>query len=55
VNSSGELIAQLPAFREHEQIVDTESTAVAEFREEFKPGTTFAALSLGLRDYFAEM
>src|SRR5467141_2147249 len=51
VNSSGGLIAQLPAFREHEQIVDTESTAVAEFREESTPEQLFAALSLGLRDY----
>src|SRR5712691_9532875 len=51
VNSSGALIAQLPAFREHEQIVDTESTAVAEFREESTPEQLFAALSLGLRDY----
>src|SRR5213075_2949604 len=51
VNSSGGLIAQLPAFREHEQIVDTESTAAAEFREESTPEQLFAALSLGLRDY----
>src|SRR5437667_3432388 len=51
VNSSGNLIAQLPAFREHEQIVDTESTAAAEFREESTPEQLFAALSLGLRDY----
>src|SRR6266513_1572551 len=45
------LIAQLPAFREHEQIVDTESTAAVEFREESTPEQLFAALSLGLRDY----
>src|SRR5207244_1537955 len=51
VNSSGGLIAQLPAFREHEQIVDTESTAAVEFREESTPEQLFAALSLGLRDY----
>src|SRR5213075_3408399 len=51
VNSSGGLIAQLPAFREHAQIVDTESTAAAEFREESTPEQLFAALSLGLRDY----
>jgi NAD+ synthetase len=51
VNSSGGLIAQLPAFREHEQIVDTESTAAVEFREEPTPEQLFAALSLGLRDY----
>src|SRR6266699_6114116 len=51
VNSSGGLIAQLPAFREHEQIVDTDSTAAVEFREEPTPEQLFAALSLGLRDY----
>src|SRR5438270_7929465 len=42
VNSSGGLIAQLPAFREHEQIVDTESTAAVEFREESTPEQLFA-------------
>src|SRR5262249_54413348 len=51
VNSSGGLIAQLPAFREHEQIVDTDSTAAIEFSEESTPQQLFAALSLGLRDY----
>src|SRR6266568_2096314 len=51
VNSSGGLIAQLPAFREHEQIVDTESTSAFEFREESTPEQLFPALSLGLRDY----
>src|SRR5213076_1869398 len=51
VNWSGGLIAQLPAFREDEQIVDTESTAAVEFREESTTEHLFAALSLGLRDY----
>src|SRR5207245_3840849 len=51
VNASGGLIAQLPAFREHEQIVDTDATAAVEFREEPAPEQLFAALSLGLRDY----
>src|SRR5438309_3177171 len=51
VNSSGGLIAQLSAFREHEQIVDTHSTVAVEFREEPTPEQLFAALSLGLRDY----
>src|SRR5438477_12756788 len=51
VNSSGGLIAQLPAFREHEEVVDTDSTAAVEFREESTPEQLFAALSLGLRDY----
>src|SRR5947209_889972 len=51
VNASGGLIAQLPAFREHEQVVDTNTTAAVEFREESTPEQLFAALSLGLRDY----
>src|SRR5256885_6263018 len=51
VNSSGGLIAQLPAFREHEQVVDTGATTAAEFREESTPEQLFGALSLGLRDY----
>src|SRR6266849_1346519 len=51
VNSSGGLIAHLPAFREHEQVVDTDSTAAIEFSQESTPQQLFAALSLGLRDY----
>src|SRR5881398_2157688 len=51
VNASGGLIAQLPAFREHEQIVDSDTTSAFEFREESTPEQLFAALSLGLRDY----
>src|SRR5205807_4015332 len=54
VNASGNLIAQLPAFREHEQIVDTDSTAAIEFREGSTSEQLFAALSLGLRDYLAK-
>jgi len=52
VNGSGNLIAQLAAFREDEKIVDTDSTAVIEFREGKPPEELFAALSLGVRDYF---
>jgi NAD+ synthetase len=51
VNASGELIAQLPGFREEEAIVDTDATSVIEFREGKTPEELFAALSLGLRDY----
>ena len=51
VNASGELIAQLPAFREEEAIVDTDATSVIEFRESKTTEELFAALSLGLRDY----
>src|ERR1700737_3438061 len=51
VNASGGLIAQLPAFREHEQIVDSDSATAVEFRDESTPEQLFPALSLGLRDY----
>src|SRR5437667_4052116 len=52
VNGPGNLVAQLAAFREDEKIVDTGSTAVIEFREGKPPEELFAALSLGVRDYF---
>ena len=52
VNSAGRLIAQLAAFREDEKVVDTESTATIEFHEGKTPEVLFAALSLGVRDYF---
>src|SRR5438132_382935 len=52
VNGSGNLIAQLPPFREDEKIVDTDSTATIEFHEGKTPEVLFAALSLGVRDYF---
>jgi len=52
VNSAGKLIAQLAAFREDEKIVDTDSTEAIEFYEGKTPEQLFAALSLGVRDYF---
>ena len=52
VNASGNLIAQLAAFREDEKIVDTDSTDEVEFHEGKMPEQLFAALSLGIRDYF---
>jgi NAD+ synthetase len=52
VNASGNLIAQLAAFREDEEVVDTGSTAAIEFRESKTAEQLFAALSLGGRDYF---
>src|ERR671919_811043 len=52
VNSAGNLIAQLAAFREEEKVVDTESTSTIEFHEGKTPEVLFAALSLGVRDYF---
>jgi NAD+ synthetase len=52
VNPAGKLIAQLAAFREDEKVVDTESTSTVEFYEGKTPEVLFAALSLGVRDYF---
>jgi len=52
VNPAGKLIAQLAAFREDEKVVDTESSSTIEFHEGKTPELLFAALSLGVRDYF---
>jgi NAD+ synthase (glutamine-hydrolysing) len=52
VNSEGSLITQLAAFREDEKVVDTDSTVGIEFHEGKTPEVLFAALSLGVRDYF---
>ncbi|HEU5247135.1 MAG TPA: NAD+ synthase [Candidatus Udaeobacter sp.] len=52
VSPSGALIAQLAAFREDEKVVDTDSTAAIKFHEGKTPEELFAALSLGVRDYF---
>lgn len=52
VSASGNLIAQLAAFREDEQVVDTDSSAAIKFQEGKIPEELFAALSLGVRDYF---
>src|SRR5437773_7460219 len=52
VNASGNLIGQLAAFREDAKIVDTDSTNAIEFQEGKTPEQPFAALSLGVRDYF---
>jgi len=52
VNASGDLIAQLAAFREDERVIDTDSTAKIELHEGKTPEQLFAALSLGVRDYF---
>jgi NAD+ synthetase len=51
VNASGNLIAQLAAFREDYQVVDTDSAVAIEFHERKTSEELFAALSLGLRDY----
>jgi len=52
VNASGNLIAQLAAFREDAKVVDTDLTDAIEFHEGKTPEQLFAALSLGVRDYF---
>jgi NAD+ synthase (glutamine-hydrolysing) len=52
VNASGNLIAQLAAFREDAKVVDTDLTDAIEFHEGKAPEQLFAALSLGVRDYF---
>ncbi len=51
VNSAGNVIAQLAAFREDERVIDTDSSSAIEFHEGKIPEQIFAALSLGLRDY----
>jgi NAD+ synthase (glutamine-hydrolysing) len=51
VNSAGNVIAQLAAFREDERVVDTDSTSTTEFHEGKIPEQIFDALALGLRDY----
>src|SRR6266436_1426497 len=51
VNSAGNVIAQLAAFREDERVVDTDSSSAIEFHQGKIPEQIFAALSLGLRDY----
>jgi NAD+ synthase (glutamine-hydrolysing) len=52
VNAAGDLIAQMAAFREDEKIVNTDSAASIEFQERKTPEQLFAALSLGVCDYF---
>src|SRR5437763_2326483 len=52
VNADGKLVAQLAAFREDERIVDINSDAAIEFHSDKMPQEIFAALSLGVRDYF---
>jgi NAD+ synthase (glutamine-hydrolysing) len=51
VNSAGNVIAQLAAFREDERVVEMDSGSAIEFHEGKVPEQIFAALSLGLRDY----
>src|SRR5439155_3214080 len=48
---TGNVIAQLAAFREDERVVDTDSTSTIEFHQGKIPEQIFDALALGLRDY----
>jgi NAD+ synthase (glutamine-hydrolysing) len=51
VSSSGDLVAQLPSFLEHEQIVDTDNEVAIDWRPNGVPQDLMAALSLGTSDY----
>lgn len=51
VNRAGELIAQLPAFREAEMIVETAAAEKVEFLPRATPADLYDALSLGVCDY----
>ncbi len=54
VNAAGELIAQLPAFRTAEEIVDAEASQPVQLVEAGDLADLFNALSLGLRDYLTK-
>jgi NAD+ synthase (glutamine-hydrolysing) len=54
VNSRGELIAQLPAFRAAEEIVETEAAQPVQLAQADDMADLFEALSLGVRDYLAK-
>ena len=51
VNRDGELVAELPGFREAEAVVDTESSREVDSDRHDTNSDLFAALSLGVRDY----
>jgi NAD+ synthase (glutamine-hydrolysing) len=54
VNSRGELIAQLPAFRNAEEIVATEDSQLVQLPKGDDMADLFEALSLGVRDYLTK-
>jgi len=54
VNAVGELIAQLPAFRIAEEIVDTDLSRPVQLEQAGDMADLFEALSLGLRDYLTK-
>ncbi len=51
VNSGGELIAQLPAFREAEAVVDSDAREAIMARPEDESSDIYGALALGVCDY----
>ena len=51
VNSAGELIAQLPAFRTAEEVIETSTAHPVVLEDRDTSADLFDALSLGLRDY----
>ncbi|MEP6698329.1 MAG: NAD+ synthase [Verrucomicrobiota bacterium] len=53
-NAEGKLIAQLPAFRDAEEIVDTEAARAIEGVDGDVSADLFHALSLGVRDYLTK-
>ena len=54
VNAAGELIAQLPAFRVAEEIVDTDASTSIDAADADDSADLFEALSLGVRDYLTK-
>ncbi|HWM25823.1 MAG TPA: NAD+ synthase [Chthoniobacterales bacterium] len=54
VNSRGELIAQLPAFRTAEEVVETEASQPVTLPKPDDMADLFEALSLGVRDYLTK-
>jgi NAD+ synthase (glutamine-hydrolysing) len=54
VNSRGELITQMPAFRTAEEIVDTEASQPMQLAKADDMADLFEALSLGVRDYLTK-
>src|SRR5258708_1783896 len=54
VNSRGQLLAQLPAFKEASVVVDSESTQAPEIPSADIVQELYSALRLGLRDYLAK-
>jgi NAD+ synthase (glutamine-hydrolysing) len=54
INATGELIAQLPAFRIAEEIINTEASQPVRLGEADDLADLFEALSLGLRDYLTK-